>query len=516
MVNPAAAQKIRIFLICAVVLGLAIYLGAQIGNETYAPLLLGAVALIVISIPLFSGHYFWVLTIASSFLAGTFPILGGQFTPFQILMAIGVVKFLIGDVVLKHARIRKPERFDTLLIAGFMAILIWHGVLDRFGMKFLGSNIWGGRQYVNVFVGLAAFFVILTVPMKQTLWTKLPHIVLAVTMFDLIIGIITTVFPGSIYTIYPFYSAVSQTGLEELTSGESLTGRIGNFGNFGFLLATWVLASVSLRKILLPSNFFRFVGLMIGVFSAVYSGFRSAVINTFVGILAAGIRDLRLAVIALLPVVAILLFAVSFVNSDVIKLPKQVQRSLAFIPGKWDTDMVLDVEASNDFRQQIWSLWLKDYFPAHPLIGRGFGFKSEWGHRLVNRNDPYINVQVVETGNIHNGFLAALDCFGIVGTILFVLWNWRLLIRTFRVPSPKRDPEAVTLRFLGIYLAVSIICYWMGAQDVGSFLPREFALAAVFIRLQAIVSAKGEPVPPARREVRPDYQPKAAMRQVLG
>jgi hypothetical protein len=506
MFDPALGQKLGIAAICAAALALAIYLGAEIGNSTYTPLLLGTIVLIVLSIPLFSGHFFWVLTIASSFLGGTFPVLGGQFTPFQILMGIGVVKFLIGDVVLKHSRIKKPARVDTLLMAGFMAVLIWHGVHDRFGMKFLGSSIWGGRQYVNVFVGLAAFFVILTVPMKPKVWAKLPHMIMAVTLFDLAIAIITTLFPASIYKIYPFYSAVSVAGLEEILSGESLTGRIGAFGNFGFILITWVLASVSLSNILAPSNFFRLAGLLVGAISALYSGFRSAVINSFVAVVAAGIRDLKLAVLAVLPLIAIFLFAVSFINSDIVKLPKQVQRSLAFLPGKWDTEMVLDAQASNDFRERVWSLWLKDYFPGHPFLGRGFGFKSEWGQRLVNPNDPYLDVQIIETGNIHNGFFSALDCFGIVGTFFFIIWNWRLLVRTFRVPSQGKNPEVTALRFLAIYLAVWIICYWMGAQDVGSFLPREFALAAVFLRLQALLSPKDERSSSEPEEVQPDYR----------
>jgi O-Antigen ligase len=483
--DPALGQKLRILGLCVAGLVLAIFLGAQIGNSKYWPLLLGTVILIVLSLPLFSGHFFWVLTIASSFLEGTFPILGGSFTPFQILMAIGVAKFLITDVVLRHARIQKPARFDTLLIASFMAIVVWHGVHDRFGMKFLGSNVWGGRNYVNVFVGLAAFFVILTIPIKPKLWAKFPYVVLAVTLFDLTISVITKIFPGTIYTIYPFYSAVSTAGLVEIVTGDiDITERVGGFGNFGFVLITLVLASVSLRQILHPSNFFRLVALIVGACSALYSGFRTAVINSLVGIFAAGIRDLRWAVLALLPMVAVFLFAVSFVNSEVVGLPKQVQRSLVFMPGNWDTEMVLDAQASNDFRMQIWSFWLRNYFPAHPFLGRGFGFKSKWAQASRYRYDPNANQQSVETGNIHNGFLAALDCFGIVGTIPFVLWNFRLLVRTFQVPPPRNDPEGIALRFLAIYLAVWIMCYWMGAATVGSFLPREFALAAVFLRLQ--------------------------------
>ncbi len=38
-----------------------------------------------------------------------------------------------------------------------MAIITVHGIQQRFGMRFLGSHVWGGRNYVNVYVGLIAF-----------------------------------------------------------------------------------------------------------------------------------------------------------------------------------------------------------------------------------------------------------------------------------------------------------------------------------------------------------------------
>src|SRR6267378_1710400 len=471
MLNPAVAQKLLLFALCVAGLLLAVFLGTLI--------------VVVASVSLFSGGFFWVLTIASSFLSGTFPILGGSFTPFQILMAIGVAKFLLTDTVLKRTRIQWPARADLHMIIAFMAIITLHGVHDRFGMKFLGSSIWGGRNYVNVFVGLAAFFVIMSIPMSAKLWARLPYVVLGVSLFDLTIAVITKIVPSSVYVIYPFYSAVSTASLEEIVTGSpDITGRVGAFGNFGFILITLVLASISLPQILHPSNFFRLIALVAGSISVIYSGFRSAVFNTLTVAIAAGIRDLKFAVLAFLPVVAIGLFAISFINSEIVTLPKQMQRSLTFLPGKWDPDMVMDANGSNDFRWQVWTLWLKDYFPAQPFLGRGFGFKSQWAEKSVYKYNPNSNREAIETGNIHNGFLAALDCFGIIGTIFFVIWNFRLLVQTFKVGRPENEPGSFTLRFIALYLAAWIVCYWIGAQDVGSFLPREFALAGVFLRLQ--------------------------------
>ena len=500
MDNPALNQQVKVIAVGAAGLLLAVYLGNQIGSENYGELILGAVVIIVASIGFFTGRLFWVLTIASSSLAGTFPILGGSFTPFQILMGMGVAKFLIEDIVLKRTKLNVGTRFDALLIAGFMGILTWHGVHDRFGMKFLGSSVWGGRSYINVFVGLAAFFVIQSIPMSPKLWAKLPYVVLGVSGFDLMITVITTIFPNSIYKIYPFYSAVSRTGIEEIvTGGPGDTTRLGSVGNFGTLLITLILARISLRQILHLSNLPRLIMAMFGFLAVLFSSFRSSVFSTMTVVFVAGIRDLKWAVLALLPLLALILFGLSVVNSEFITLPKQFQRSLAFVPGKWDTDTTQDVTSSNDFRTRIWTIWRREYFPKHPIFGRGFGFESSWGQISTLRYDPYADVQMVETGNLHNGFFSTVDCFGIVGTIFFVLWNLRLLRRCFRVSFQKNDPTGLTLRFLALSLATSIIFYWIGALSVGTFLPSEFAIAAVFLRLLQTIESQRISHPSSQR-----------------
>src|SRR5262249_48648717 len=148
-----------------------------------------------------------------------------------------------------------------------------------------------------------------------------------------------------------------------------------------------------------------------------YSGFRSAVLNTVLAGLMAGIRDLKWAVLAILPLFAALLFTLSVINSQFFALPKQMQRSLAFFSGKWDPEMANDAAASNDFRQSVWTLWLREYFPVRPWLGRGFGFKSDWTKVSPENQDRYGTQQMVETGNMHNGFFASLDAIGIIGTL---------------------------------------------------------------------------------------------------
>jgi hypothetical protein len=500
--RPIPQQLVGLFVGVAGLL-LAILLGSKIGTGNYTPLLFGLAMVAVVSLALFSGPFFWIITIASSFLGGTFPILGGSFTPFQVLMAIGVAKFVVEDIVLRRRRFNFGNRLDLLLIGTFMAIITVHGIHDRFGMRFLGSSIWGGANYVNVYLGLAAFFVTQSISMKPRLWAKLPYVILAVTGFDVIIAVITTIFPSLIYKIYPFYSAVSTSAIQEILTGNAVdTARLGPFGNFGLALITLILASVSLRRIFVPPFFFRFVGLFIGSLGVLLSSYRSNVFYTMAVVFIAGVRDLKFRILIFLPLLAAVLFGLSVLNSEFVPLPKQMQRTLAFLPGKWDVEMQNDALASNEFRKEIWTTWKREFFPLHPWLGRGFGFRTEQAApSTYHPGKAFDYHQMVEVGNIHNGFLSCIDTLGIIGTLFFVLWNMRLLARTFQISFRNTTPEETGLRFLALFLGCSILGYWLSAPNLGSFLPREFALAGVFLQLRAEGRRAAGPVvspPPAQ------------------
>jgi O-antigen ligase len=151
----------------------------------------------------------------------------------------------------------------------------------------------------------------------------------------------------------------------------------------------------------------------------------------------------------------------------------------------------------------VWGLWINDYFPAHPWMGRGFGFRSDWANPSIRNPKAVDYRQTVEVQNIHNGLFATLDTFGIVGTIFFVVWNLRILARTFRVSFRRHDVAGMALRFLALYLAVWIISYWVGALTVGTFLPQEFALVSVFFRLQDAMASDSIRSEPAEANVQP-------------
>lgn len=482
-------HSLKTIAFAAIAIVIALFIGVEIGSANYKPVVLSILIVVGMWLVFFTGEYFWIITIASGSLAGTFPVLGGSFTPFQMLMAIGVVKFFVEDIVLRRKRIRPGPLFDRWMIFGFMAVVTLHAFHDRFGMRFLGSTVWGGRNYVNLYVALAAFFVLQTVSIGPAIWRRIPYFTLAVCSFDLLVAVVTTVAPNLIYVIYPFYSAVSRTGVEELTTQATGvdTTRLGSVGNFGVLLLVLTLASIPWRRIVDPAKLTRLLTLIVAWVCIFLSSFRSSVFSGLAVMLVAALRDLRLRAFIVLPITAAaVLLGLSFFNSYIAPLPRAMQRSLTFIPGKWDSIAKEDADDSNKWRGEIWDMWMRDYFPQHPWVGRGYGFRSEWGEPSVLHYRPADNRAAIEVGNVHNGLFSALDNVGIVGTIFFIVWSIGVFIRILKLRFDSRLPTNTVMWFMALGIGASIICYWGGAQTSGDFMAHQFIGVSVLLRVQQI------------------------------
>ena len=95
MAYPQLDHRVKLSVIALAVLLLAGVAGYCIGTDDYWPLIVATLAVGLLLVWFATGEMFWIITVASSYLAGTFPILGGSFNTFQILMAVGVAKYLI-------------------------------------------------------------------------------------------------------------------------------------------------------------------------------------------------------------------------------------------------------------------------------------------------------------------------------------------------------------------------------------------------------------------------------------
>jgi hypothetical protein len=168
--------------------------------------------------------------------------------------------------------------------------------------------------------------------------------------------------------------------------------------------------------------------------------------------------------------VPILAFALA-VNNDMLplpasKLPMIMQRSLSFIPADWDEEATRSGKDSNDFRDGIEQLYLKEYLWRSPWIGTGYNIDSEEFDELneglmtgrYGRDSFYFLYKMYIVGKMfHTGWLSVYDIVGIIGFAAFLflaaseiwtLWGW--------IFDPKADRRS-SLFPLYVWLFVNTV-----------------------------------------------------------
>jgi len=477
--------RLRIWGVLIAGLIVAIWIGQQTAdNPLYIPVYLVAGALFLI-LWILPDDWFWLMCAASLFFTGNFNFLPADLRPYEILAIVGVGRFILHHVILKHEGLKSGPKFELYLILGFMSVIVLHGLKTRFGMKILGSPVWGGRPYVSAILSLLVYFILQTMPMDLKKWRWLPIVVFIPALFDLFTGLLTHYVPSTINLIYHFYSAVNISGIE----GVDVTERIGALASFGSPLVLCVLAYISLRRLFIPKTWPAAVLLVVGFALCLQGGYRSSVLNVALIIAAASLRDFKLWAWVPFGLFVVFMFGLAVLHSnEVITLPLQVQRGLVFLPGKWDTEMQDNADGSNKFRFDIWDRWSERYFANEPFFGRGFGFDQS----KLNKSEEYNIGDTYEAGmdnftltqNLHNGFLSSIDSIGIIGCLFFITWVMTTLARVVLVLL-RRDTnrQGPALRWLTVYLFMWSLSFWAGSLQFATFLPTQMVLAGLLVRL---------------------------------
>jgi hypothetical protein len=465
----------RLTIIVVMIVGLlgAIFTGSQMSTgNVMVPLL---VLCVFLALFLWFGARNWLLSfmIASIFLRGQFNFLPAGLKLFEVLMGFIILHYIIENVIFRKQAVNPGPQIDLCVLLIIVAILVYHGSTDRFGMRVFGSNTWGGRGYFTVFLAIVAYFIIMTLPYQNSLLRWLPTCVVLAQMFDVVVDVVSAQSAGAASFIFRFYSGISYLALRE-----DVTGRFGSFGNFGIYLSMAILAHYSLRSLWRPSYWAISFFYVMSAASVVFSGFRSALANFLFVNLAAAIRDYRSFSFFLILGGAVLVGTMPFVHENIIELPKQAQRALCFMPGKWDPNMVQDANGSNEFRLGVATVWYKLYFPKQMWLGRGFGFDAkDFGTIMMQINTAGTDRETgyegfVVTQELHNGFLSVIDTIGLLGAFAFIPWCVWILIRvvlTLLRADVEQQPPA--LRWVCLFLFMWIVSYGFGALKFEDFAP---------------------------------------------
>jgi hypothetical protein len=468
MTNPASAM--RMLITYAICIPLAIFIGYLLTNPLdYGTLgFIGLVIAFIISPVFIKWHYPLLIfglgcPMMCFFLVGNPPLA-------QVMILISLAISLVERTTGSRRFLSVPVVTWPLLYIAAMVYLTSR-LTGGIGLHQLGGGGGGGKKYLMIFIGIAGYFALTSqvIPKEKRMFY------IGLFMLSGLLGVLGDIgaLVGGPLT---YFNLLFPSSLLSADNGQA-NPRIATVANiFGSLLG-YMLARYGLRGIFLSNHFWRAPVFLILFPFTMLGGFRNILVGALViyGILffLDGLHRTRLLPLLLLAVT--LLVPVLALTSN--HLPYSIQRSLSFLPLKWDEDVKLDAESSTEWRLQMWSyLWPK--VPGYLLLGKGYALSEEDFNYMGNGAFANLDVKVdpghqalAVSGDYHSGPLSTLIPFGVWGAI-GILWVQGVCLfvayRNYRYGDPEIRP------YNALYLANVIwgtfaFYFVFGAFDSGIF-----------------------------------------------
>lgn len=223
----------------------------------------------------------------------------------------------------------------------------------------------------------------------------------------------------------------------------------------------------------------------------------------------------------LVPLIVLGMFLVAQLHSNhVIQLSAATQRSISFIPGNWDPDVVNSTESSNEFRQKIQQVYLREDARKSPLLGNGMSYDTadferyNYLARYSETADGYYGIESFVTSKMfHTGWISLYDAVGIVGFVAFLVLALSLIWVSGKMVFHREVDRRSLLFPVKVWMfssmLPSIISYFTVFGDFKSLFPVYCYLAVLWTHLYRIekfgyrdsVPVREVPFDPARTQV---------------
>ena len=521
--DPRQTNPVGIVLLFAMILGVivAFALGRMVALGDFAKIGMIGGAILAGTICLAMGKKIWMLIPLCWLLTGKVSILPlpfnvrelGVFAAFAVYMALAVFK--------KLPKGSKSNKYDLLLYINLGYIFTVY-LRNPVGASALGSELVGGRPYLDIAVSVMALWVMQHVNPTLKECRYIPILMSAGSIVVATLGVLTQRFTFLVPFIAPFYNGISTEGYlaeqigTSLVAGSEAEYRIGSFqaysGTVGSVLVSF-FRPFSLFVFARPLwSLLFYSALLAGLLAGFRSGLVSLILLTLLSsYFYSGLKDvIRIGVIIVVGI-ALLMSVQSFGFS----LPPAIQRSFSFIPGPWDQDVVRAADASSEWRFEMWKIALEgDKYIKNKLLGDGYGFTASdlaiqrdaaWGGK------GYLNAGQTEaqliTGQFHSGPISAIRYVGLVGLVLYTIfmlacakYAWDIVWRSKGTPF---FPMGV---YVGSGAIISPFFYWFvfGGFD-GNFPGSIFTLAMLNLTSRSISSWEQNRNEAKQIQMEPEY-----------
>jgi hypothetical protein len=469
------------------------------GQFNRLSLLLGGILVMALSLVLKAR--IWVIIPLFWPLGGSIPITD---LPFAVRdMAVGITfvcfLFLMGFKVLRGKL--KLDLVDLFVVVNVFYMLTVF-IRNPVGAKAFNSEMVGGKPYFNVFIACIAYYLFCRVPVDLKMVSRLPLFLLPAPALVALGSLITTYVPalGAKIGLGLIYSDFAPREMA-LNVDDRLGRKVGlaGFGATGMQVLTAYYRPLTL---LFPANFGRVVLAIIFFVAVLLSGFRSLLIVVVAYVvLSTWFRRKAKDLLAFLVLGIFGLIFLSLGNGTLFELPLAAQRTLSFLPGKWDQTAVIDAQASIDWRVDMWATVLKeDRWIRNKYFGDGFGFtRIELAimEAAAEGESGFIGGMQQEAfminGVFHHGPLSTIRFVGVVGLVLFYSL---ILLLVFRVVKIVRVSYGTSLFPACLFVGMPVFYYALAFPFGGGQFDVDVPHYIFTAGLVKLVGAAVESLPP--------------------
>lgn len=428
-------------------MGLAVYCGKLSGNGQMGTLAFIVGASIATALLLGLRQHIWLLLPFGWYLYGQVPVLPLPFSVRDLTVLLVFVS-IITLKALKIVRTKpKVEPIDLVVLA-LLVYMITVFIRNPVGVNALGSERVGGRPYFDVLISILAYWILVRVHVDQKIAPVIPFLGLAAQLFEMSLNALALRLPK----IGPYLAAI-YTGVDpNLYEGDDVfrpqqegTGRQGYLAGIGNTLAVICCSAWRPLTAITPLYWGRFALLLTACIAVAFSGFRSGLVAIAAYILISSV--IRRGWSDLVPLAAIAVPALVIlvgIQGTIVNLPRPVQRTLSFLPGKWDPVAIGEARHSTQWRVEMWKIILtEDKYIDSKWLGDGFGMSKR--QLAIMSSSRRIGADGQEDflvlGNVHSGPISTIRYAGYVGLAIFMLlliiaarMAWKLAYRAKDTP----------------------------------------------------------------------------------
>ena len=438
MNNTAALRSLITF---AVIIPLALLFGYLLTGplDTSALLMIGVVTSILAFPLLLRWHYQWLLFSLNASLAVFF-------LPSHPPLWLAMIPVSVGIAIL-HRALSKDSQFIsvpqvTWPLLFLLAVIVVTGKMTGLGIRILGSDVYGGKRYVYLLIGILAYFALAArrIPPERAGWY--------VGLFFL--GGLTTVI-GDLLPYVPSWSyfifwLFPPTGYDIARGLDQDAVRFsGLYVGVGFVVM-FMLAIYGIRGIFSAGKFWRLILFCILFPLGFLGGFRSYIVIFsvifFVQFFLEGLHRTKL-----LPILAVAGIAIIIVLIPLTpRLPFSVQRTLSIVPLPLQIDPAAqaDAQSSWDWRVKIWQAVLPQV-PQYLWLGKGYlisplDYNFVMGFNASIHSAFAENEDMALSDDFHNGPLSIvipLGIWGIIGFLWFLFAAAGVFYANYRYSPPS-------------------------------------------------------------------------------